>query len=189
MFLLDFKLTQSVEFVAQTKNLAFSTNFSTYLTTHTHSLQRWGAFNIQNISRSLMLLTTSSANTWAELPSSLNPVIAKVFQLVFLLSCCPQPPFFWFGWSVGFGGVLGAGHTCGIWTFPGLGSNWSCNCQPVPQPQQHQILVTSTTYTKVPSSTRPLTHWARPWIEPTSSGILVRFITTEPWWELHAAPF
>ena len=25
---------------------------------------------------------------------------------------------------------------CGIWKFPGLGSNWSCICQATPQPQQ-----------------------------------------------------
>ena len=29
-----------------------------------------------------------------------------------------------------------------------------------------------------------LTHWARPGIAPASSWIPVRFITTEPWWEL-----
>ena len=30
----------------------------------------------------------------------------------------------------------------------------------------------------------PLTHWARLGIEPVSSWILVRFVSTEPWWEL-----
>ena len=30
----------------------------------------------------------------------------------------------------------------------------------------------------------PLTHWTRPGIEPTSTWILVRFITTEPRWKL-----
>ena len=30
----------------------------------------------------------------------------------------------------------------------------------------------------------PLTHWARPWIKPRSSWILVSFITTEPQLEL-----
>ena len=33
------------------------------------------------------------------------------------------------------------------------------------------------------ANTRSLTQWMRPWIEPTSSWILVRFVTTEPWWE------
>ena len=31
---------------------------------------------------------------------------------------------------------------------------------------------------------RSLTYWARPGIEPASSGILVIFVSTEPWWEL-----
>ena len=34
------------------------------------------------------------------------------------------------------------------------------------------------------SHTRSLTYWASPGIKPTSSWILVGFITTEPWWEL-----
>ena len=34
------------------------------------------------------------------------------------------------------------------------------------------------------SNTRPLTHWMRPGIEPTSSWILVGSVTAEPWWEL-----
>ena len=39
------------------------------------------------------------------------------------------------------------------------------------------------------SSTRALTHWVRPGIEPTSSWILVRFISAEPWWELQHLTF
>ena len=31
----------------------------------------------------------------------------------------------------------------------------------------------------------PLTHWVRPGIRPASSGMLVRFVSTEPQWELH----
>ena len=34
------------------------------------------------------------------------------------------------------------------------------------------------------SNTRSLTHWARPGIEPESSWMLVRFVSTEPWWEV-----
>ena len=34
------------------------------------------------------------------------------------------------------------------------------------------------------SNARSLTHWMRPWIKPTSSWILVRFISTELQWEL-----
>ena len=38
------------------------------------------------------------------------------------------------------------GHTCGIWTFPGLGSNWSRSRRPTPQPLQLRIQVASATY-------------------------------------------
>ena len=38
----------------------------------------------------------------------------------------------------------------------------------------------SVTYTRAHGSTRSLTHWARPGIEPESSWILVRFVSTEP---------
>ena len=30
-------------------------------------------------------------------------------------------------------------HTCGIWKFPGQGSNWSGSRQPTPQPQQRGL--------------------------------------------------
>ena len=56
--------------------------------------------------------------------------------------------------------------------------------QPVPQPQQHGIQAASVTYVIAYGSTRSLTHRARPGIKPTSSWILVRFVTTEPQWEL-----
>ena len=36
---------------------------------------------------------------------------------------------------------------------------------------------------------RSLTHWLRPGIKPASSWILVRFVSTEPWWELLVAFF
>ena len=55
-------------------------------------------------------------------------------------------------------------------------------CQPQPQPCR--IQGTSGTYTTAQSNTRSLTHRAKPGIEPTSSRILVRFISTAPWWEL-----
>ena len=38
------------------------------------------------------------------------------------------------------------------------------------------------------SNAGSLTHRARPWIEPTSSWILVRFVTSEPQWE-HQSPY
>ena len=42
----------------------------------------------------------------------------------------------------------------------------------------------SSTYTAAHSNARSLTSWTRPGIEPVSSWILVRFITTEPWQKL-----
>ena len=42
----------------------------------------------------------------------------------------------------------------------------------------------STTYTTAHGNTGSLTRWGRPGIEPTSSWILVRLVTTEPLWEL-----
>ena len=54
------------------------------------------------------------------------------------------------------------------------GLNWSCSCQPTPHP--HRIPAASATYTTAHSNTRPLTHWARLGIEPTSSWMLIRFI-------------
>ena len=66
------------------------------------------------------------------------------------------------------------------------GSLWSYRCQPTPQPQQQQchIWTVSATYTTAHSNVRSLTHWARPGIETASLRMLVRFISTEPWWEL-----
>ena len=52
------------------------------------------------------------------------------------------------------------------------------------QPQPRQIQAASLTYTTAHSNTRSLTHWTRPGIKPESSRILVRFIFTEPHWEL-----
>ena len=41
-----------------------------------------------------------------------------------------------------------------------------------------------TSYTTAPGNAGSLTHWARPGMEPASSWILVRFISTELRWEL-----
>ena len=60
------------------------------------------------------------------------------------------------------------GHICGIWKFPGQGSNQSCSFWPTPQPQQCQIQVTSATYITAHSNTGSLTHRAKPGIEPAS---------------------
>ena len=56
---------------------------------------------------------------------------------------------------------------------PRLGIELELHLQPTPQPQQCWIL----------------NHWSGPGIEPAFSWILVRFITTEPEWELQVQPF
>ena len=68
--------------------------------------------------------------------------------------------------------------------FPGQGLSWSCCCQPTPQSQRCQVWVTSLTYTTAHSNARSFTHWEKPGIGPTSSWILVGFITAEPQWGL-----
>ena len=47
-----------------------------------------------------------------------------------------------------------------------------------------QICAVSVTYTTAHSDVGFLTHWARPWIEPASSWILVGLVSGEPQWEL-----
>ena len=46
-----------------------------------------------------------------------------------------------------------------------------------PQPQSHQIMATSATYTTARGNTRSSSHWVRPGIEPESSWIPVGFLT------------
>ena len=60
----------------------------------------------------------------------------------------------------------------------------SCSCGPMPQLQQCQIRAPSATYTTAHGNARFLTHWGRPGIKPASSWMLIRFLSTEPWWEL-----
>ena len=60
-----------------------------------------------------------------------------------------------------------------------LGSNQSYSCWPKPQSWQRQIRAMSVIYATAHDNARSLTHWAGPGIDPTSSWILVRFITTE----------
>ena len=66
---------------------------------------------------------------------------------------------------------------------PWLGVNQSCSYRSKPQPQQHGIQATSSTYTTAHGNARYLT-WARPGIKPPSSLILVRHVITEPQQEL-----
>ena len=57
----------------------------------------------------------------------------------------------------------------------------------MPQPQQRRIRAMSATYTTAHGNAGSLTPWARPGIEPASSWILVRFVSSEPQWELQNA--
>ena len=50
----------------------------------------------------------------------------------------------------------------------------------MPQPQQRRLQAVSSTYTTAYSNARSLTHWKRLEMEPLSSWMLVRFLTTEP---------
>ena len=73
------------------------------------------------------------------------------------------------------------GCTCGIWRFPGQGSNQSCSRWPTPQPQW-QIRAMSVTYSH--SNAGSLTHLVRPGIEPATSWLPVRFVSAGPRREL-----
>ena len=58
--------------------------------------------------------------------------------------------------------------------------NRSCRCLSTPQPQQCRTWAVSVTHTTDHGNVGSLTHWVRPGIEPTSSWILVGFVTSEP---------
>ena len=68
-----------------------------------------------------------------------------------------------------------------IWKFLGQGSNLSCSHWPIPQ--QCQIRALSATYVAVQGNAGSLTHWVRLRMGPVSSGMLGRFLSTEPQWE------
>ena len=65
-----------------------------------------------------------------------------------------------------------------------MGQNWSCSCQPVPEPQRHQIWVISVTYSTAHSHAGSLSLWAESRIKPTTSWILVGSVNAEPQQEL-----
>ena len=50
----------------------------------------------------------------------------------------------------------------------------------MPEPQQWQFRAMSVTYTTARGNAGSLTHWARPWIKPSTSWFLVRFISPVP---------
>ena len=60
------------------------------------------------------------------------------------------------------------------------------SCWPMSQPQQYRIQAASVTYTTAHGNTSSLTHWVRPGVKPSSSWILVGFVTAEPQWELQS---
>ena len=72
---------------------------------------------------------------------------------------------------------FGAIYTCGIWKFPGQGSNWSCGWWSAPQLRQPKSWAASVTYTIACSNTGSLNHWVRPRIKPAFSWILAGFLT------------
>ena len=69
---------------------------------------------------------------------------------------------------------------------PRLGVQLECSHQPKPQTQQEGIQALSATYTTAHGNAGSLTHRVRPGIEPTTSWILVWFITTELPWKLRS---
>ena len=77
------------------------------------------------------------------------------------------------------------GHTSSIWKCPGYGSNGAVAAG---LPQSHSIGGSEPDLRPTPQLTatwdQSLTHWARPGIEPVSSWMLVRFVSTAPQWEL-----
>ena len=67
---------------------------------------------------------------------------------------------------------------------PRLGGESELQLPANAEPQHHQIRALSATYTIAQGNTRSFTHSVGPGIKPTSSWILVEFVTTEPQWEL-----
>ena len=68
---------------------------------------------------------------------------------------------------------------------PKIGVTLELQLLTYPQPRQHRIQATSTTYTTQLAATLDLyPHWARPGTEPESSWILVGFVTPAPQREL-----
>ena len=87
----------------------------------------------------------------------------------------------WFFWNFFFFAFRGHSPDMKI---PRLRVNQSCSCWPMPQPQQCRILATTATYTTAHSNTGSPTHWASLGIKPTTSRLLVGFISAVPQREL-----
>ena len=73
------------------------------------------------------------------------------------------------------------GPSCGMWNFPGEGSNQSC----WPMPWQCRIRAMSAIYTTAHSNAGYIIHWWRPGIKPTSSWFLIGFVNH---WSLKGTP-
>ena len=69
------------------------------------------------------------------------------------------------------------GRICSTWNFLSQGPIQSCHYRLTPQPEQHQIQAYLWLMLPLVATPDPLTHWARPGIQPTSSWILVGFLT------------
>ena len=83
-------------------------------------------FTLFSVFLSTSLISTSLCST---------PLIC--FSVPYILLFVPFSEFF----------CLFGGHTFGIWRFSGQGSNQSCSCQPMPQPQQCHFQALSVIYT------------------------------------------
>ena len=79
------------------------------------------------------------------------------------------------------------GYPCGIWKeVPRVGVEMELQLPAYTKPTRpaHWIQATSVTYTRAHGNAGYLIFWSRPGIEPTSSWILIGFLTSEPQWEL-----
>ena len=59
---------------------------------------------------------------------------------------------------------------------PRVGVNWSCSCQPTPQPWRHWSQATSVTYTTACGNAGTLAHWVWPGIKLASSWTLCQIL-------------
>ena len=115
--------------------------------------QRWILNSLSKVRDQIRFLTNTS---WALNPLSHNKnTLSQIFFSFCLFRAEPL--------AYGSSQARGAG-------------NQTCSCQPITQPQRHQIWATSATYITAYGNARSLSHWSGPGIQPTFSGILVRFI-------------
>ena len=97
---------------------------------------------------------------WIQIPI----ILVKFYQIAITIQFINTHSFFSFLFFFSFCGCI-----WGMWKYLGQVWNWSCSCQPILQPWQHQLQAASATYTTVHGNARSVTHWARPGIETLSS--------------------